>query len=131
MKRAFIGAINLLMIVLIFVYFACISPQGAGMGPLLSVFAYTGIPVIGMIFIIPAFIFAILYMCIKKPIVEFCKNLFGTFTAIFTLITGVLGFTRMTDSSLYIPLIVTVCASIELLMSVIPLVRALFKKEEE
>ena len=88
MKRIFKGVVYILLLVLLFTYSACTS--ATGFSPVLFEVGFTGIPTIGFLFIFPAFVLAILSLCLRNKTVNFLTEMFSFFAAIFLAAAGVL-----------------------------------------
>ena len=98
MKKLFLGILYIVVVVMTFTYYL-ISAMNAGRSmnvTLLVQYGYTGISIIGFIFLIPAFVFVIIAMCMNSVKVDFLRDVFNFFASIFTIGTLILG---LCDSS--------------------------------
>lgn len=133
MKKIFLGMSNLLLIVITFTYMVITVEYSNEAGRILKddlvgLTNKTGFPVIGIIFLIPAFIFTIIYLSTKNKYNELFKSLFSLFGGIFCLLTGVIGLTLF-KMNYYIPYIVTFASLFICVISIISIV-CLIKNDE-
>ena len=119
MKRIFFGITYILLLSLMFSYMLI----QRGFNSYLSVniledASRTGISVIGFLFIFPAFVFAILSICIDKKMTSFCRDMFTCFASAFCCASGVIClFTGAFYTEIYIPIVLIVVSAISLLSS--------------
>jgi len=127
LKKIFYGSLYLVLQTMILSYMT-INPMvdGTRIGTLIGLTDFTGVPVIGVIMIFPAFVFTILSLTMEKKAVNFCRDLFSMFVGIFTTISSIVGIFKMFDA-LYIPIIVAICSVTLLIISLINVAIALKK----
>ena len=128
LKKIFYGTLYLLLLIMIFTYML-ISPDAVG-DDLLSLTSFTGVSVIGFIFIIPTFVFTILSLSIDKDTVIFCRDLFSMFVGVFIFASSIVALFYMMKA-LYIPIIVAVCSIILLVVSFANILKALKKEQRQ
>lgn len=114
MKRVFIGILYILMLVMTFVYLVIGFIDDKNAVNVLISTADTGLPIIGMIFTFPAFVFAIIALCNPKPMFEFLRDAFSLFSGVFAIASTTICLIRYYNyiTGLYIPVILFLCASI-------------------
>ena len=127
LKKIFYGSLYLVLQTMILSYMT-INPMvdGTRIGTLIGLTDFTGVPVIGVIMIFPAFVFTILSLTMEKKAINFCRDLFSMFVGIFTTISSIVGIFKMFDA-LYIPIIVAICSVTLLIISLINVAIALKK----
>ena len=134
MKRLFIGISYIVVVVMAFAYY--LSPavvtvdSNAHTTALMTAFAYTGVSVIGWLFLVPGFVFVILGLCINSPKVNFLRDVLCLFAALFTVATIILAFTLSLEiPNLWVVIILAVCAAIILTISTYGVVKALITEK--
>lgn len=135
MKKIFFGMTNLLLIVITFTYMVISTEYDNHLyDDLVGLTNKTGFPIIGILFLIPAFIFTIIYLCTKSKYNELFKSLFSLFGGVFCLLAGAISLTAY-KMNFYIPCLVTGASLIICVFAVISIINLIkndsFKKEEE
>ena len=135
MKRLFIGISYIVVVVMAFAYY--LSPavltadSGNNIRALMTAFAYTGVSVIGWLFLVPGFIFVILGLCINSSKINFLRDVLCLFAALFTIATVILAFTlSVSIPNLWVIIIEAVCAGIILAISIYGVIRALINEKK-
>ncbi len=87
MKKLFLGILYIVTVILAFTYYLIPVAYHTSTSDvsLFVKYAYTGIPIVGWIFIFPAFIFAILALCMNGKKIEFLRDVFNFFSALFAI----------------------------------------------
>jgi hypothetical protein len=123
MKKIFIGILYILMLVMQFVYLLipCIkSPDETvtALNNIMGANSSTGLPVIGLVFIFPAFVFTVLALCNEKAIFNFLRDVFGLFTGIFILASTTVLLARdyKLITGYFVPVIIGVCSLVILIL---------------
>ena len=130
MKKIFFKTLILVLLSLAFCYMVIDIKGADGKSTTVSAMAAnTGVSIIGILFIIPSFVFTILAMTVnEKKVLEFCSNMFGTFCGCFCLISGVVAIIKYT-STLYVPIVLIVVSSLIFVVSLIGIIKS-FKLEK-
>ena len=144
MKKIFLGILNILLVVMVFVYLLipCIHEFSRGENNILGIVAYTGLSVIGFIFLIPSFVFVILGLCASPSakMIVFLRDVFILFASLFTLLAVAVAVfsskNEISNGMVFVPIILSVCSFILLGLSCYGVVTALIeekfnKKQEE
>ena len=127
MKRIFLGITYILLLVMMFVYLLIPCWHGVvnaaegtkGSYNVLVKTSNTGLPVIGMVFIFPAFIFSIIALCNDKPMTNFLRDVFGLFAGVFTA--------QYFDdiNALFVPIILMACAALASVLGAVGVVQGI------
>ena len=127
LKKIFYGSLYLVLQTMILSYMT-INPMvdGTRIGTLIGLTDFTGVPVIGVIMIFPAFVFTIISLTMEKKAVNFCRDLFSMFVGLFITASSIVGIFKMFDA-LYIPIIVAICSVTLLIISLVNVATALKK----
>ncbi len=130
MKKLFLGICYIVAIILSFTYY--LIPAMIPNESLFVVYAYTGIPVVGWLFLVPSFIFVILGMTMNSSKCEFLRDVLNFFSAIFTIGTILLGvFDRgNTIGQVFVFVVLAVCSAVLLAGSVYGIVIALMNEKK-
>lgn len=132
MKRIFFGITYILLLSLMFAYMLITRGFNSYLtANVLEDASRTGISVIGFLFIFPAFIFAIISICVDKKTTNFCRDMFTLFAGVFCLGSAVICmFTGTFKNELYIPIVLASVSGISSIVSCIGVVKG-FQKEKE
>ena len=133
MKRIFLGITYILLLVMMFVYLLIpcwngITDAANGTKGTFNVLvrtSNTGLPVIGMVFIFPAFIFSIIALCNDKPMTNFLRDVFGLFAGVFCLVSAIVFVVKEPSNeifALFVPIILMVCAALSTVLGSIGVV---------
>ena len=134
MKRIFLGITYILLLVMMFVYLlipcwhGVVNAEGTeGSYNVLVKTSNTGLPVIGMVFIFPAFIFSIIALCNDKPMTNFLRDVFGLFAGVFSLASAVVFTAQYFDdiNALFVPIILMVCAALASVLGAVGVVQGI------
>lgn len=127
LKKIFYGSLYLVLQTMILSYMT-INPMvdGTRIGTLIGLTDFTGVPVIGVIMIFPAFVFTIISLTMEKKAVNFCRDLFSMFVGLFITASSIVGIFKMFDA-LYVPIIVAICSVTLLIISLVNVAIALKK----
>ena len=119
MKRIFFGITYILLLSLMFAYMLIDRGFTTTLSNnILGDASNTGISVIGFLFIFPAFIFAILSICVDRKMTKFCRDMFTLFAAVFCLGSAIICmFTGTFYREIYIPIVLIVVAGISTIIS--------------
>lgn len=118
MKRIFLGITYILLAVITFVYLLipCLDGVKAGNGntSVLVSTADTGLPVIGLIFVFPTFVFTVIALCNDKAMFAFLRDVFGLFTGLFVIASTTIMVVRDYNAitSIFVPVIIGLCSII-------------------
>ena len=141
MKRIFIGIAYLLLTVIVFVYILLnaftkdVLVEGVSRlqhYSIVSATVDTGLPFIGIVFIIPAFVFTIIALCSdENAMMKFFRDMFSLFAALFIAASYGVAIGRYYDSisSWFVPIILGICTVIVLGLSSYGVVNAILKDE--
>ena len=114
MKRIFIGITYILMLVMQFVYLLipCLTEVIESEKNVIGSTTDTGLPIIGLVFIFPAFVFTVLALCNEKAIFNFLRDVFGLFTGLFILAATTVMIVRDYShlTGYYVPVILGICS---------------------
>lgn len=138
MKRIFMGITYLLLTVIMFVYimlFAFTKEKPTGGTEALNIVAGTsdtGLPFIGIVFIIPAFVFTIIALCTdENAMMKFFRDMFSLFATLFIAASYGVALGRFYNAitSMFVPIILGICIVILLGFSLCGVVIAILKDE--
>jgi hypothetical protein len=137
MKRIFVGITYILLLVMMFTCLLvnCVAKEGEeGISEvtygILAATSYTGLPVIGFVFIFPAFVFTIIAICNQKKISVFLRDMFSLFASVFVLASVVIAF-FMTLTQLYAPVILALCSGILFAFSTYGVIRGIHEESKK
>lgn len=133
MKRIFFGITYILLLSLMFAYMLISRGfQGLIGTCILDDASRTGISVIGFLFIFPAFVFAILAICIDKKMPKFCRDMFTLFAAAFSIGAAVICmFTGNFARELYIPIVLAAVSAVAFGLSLVGVINGFRGEKEE
>lgn len=112
MKKTFVGVSYLILITLAFTYYLVpVVSQGDNyeFRTLLTEVSYTGVSVIGWIFLIPTFVFAIIGLIKSSPKLDFLRDMFALFSAVFTAGTILIATFIYHSIRWYVVIILIIC----------------------
>lgn len=128
LKKIFYGVSFLILVVMTLTYSALsrnINVNGEFItAGVLNAAGFTGLPAISIVLLVPSFVFGILSLCINKKVIGFIRDLFGFFAGAFAIASAIISFFYI-RGAYYIPVILSVCAIILLVISLISLLKAI------
>ena len=136
MKKIFLGILYILFLVIIFTYslLDCVyTKNSSGEDVLTCVLAgaaYTGISIIGFIFIFPAFVFAILALSVEKKIVTFLRDVFSFFACGFTIGGGIIVLFQNV-ANYYVPIILMVFAAFIFVFATVGIIKTISSEDKK
>jgi len=136
MKKIFIGISYILMLVMMFVYLLipCLgSLESSNAGDVIGSTADTGLSVIGLVFIFPAFVFTIIALCNNQSIHNFLRDVFSLFAGLFILAATIVMIVRDFDNitSGFVPVILIICTVAILIFSIYGVVVGIRREGKE
>lgn len=127
MKRVFFGITYIILLSLMFSYMLISRGfNGVLSTNVLGDASRTGISIIGFMLIIPAFVFAIISICVDKKGTNFCRDMFTCFSSAFCIASGIIClFTGTFDTERYIPIVLACVSLIAFALSLVGVIKTL------
>ena len=134
LKKIFYGVSFLILVVMTLTYSALsrsitVGGQYVSAG-VMNAAGFTGLPAIAVVLLVPSFVFGILSLCINKKVISFIRDLFGFFAGAFAIASAIIAFFYI-EGAYYLPVILSVCAVILLIISLISLLKAIKENGKE
>ena len=138
MKKIFVGVLYIILLVMSFVYvFITVAqvPKGEYLvnQSVITLAAFTGLPVIGAIILIPAVVFTIISLVNAKKLLVFLRDTFTFFTSAFLIAGTVVAIIKYAKeiNNLYVPIILLVSTSILLIFSLNGLLKIFMEESKK
>ena len=135
MKKLFIGILYILFLVIIFTYtlIDCVYVKNSSgeyiLTCVLAGAAFTGISIIGFVFLFPAFVFSILALSVNKKLFVFLRDMFSFFACGFTLGGAIICLFGNIDNY-YVPIILMVFSAIIFIFATVGVVRTIMSEDK-
>ena len=129
MKKIFFGFTYLILstVTLIYLSITRTLPNDA-VESITSATAFTGLPIIAIILIIPTLVLNILALILDRKVLNFCKEMVTFFAGAFSLGTAIVGFFYF--PAYYIPVVIGICSLALLIMSLVQIVKTLKESDK-
>ena len=138
MKKIFVGVLYIILLVMSFVYvFITVAkvPNGEYLvnQSIITLAAFTGLPVIGAIILIPAVVFTIISLVNEKKLLVFLRDTFAFFASAFLIAGTVVAIIKYAKeiNNLYVPIILLISTSILLIFSLNGLLKIFMEENKK